>query len=347
MTKNENSPENLRKFLESDDPAMRRMGLSMAMGSGVPKELYKNVFGLSLWDPEEENREAAGELVEEIGLENITEFPEWLEPFDEEDVDTEVRGHAAWHAARALGKIGDARAIELLIKTLTIPGETGYGNSEAVWALGEIGDARAVGPLIDELLWGGELLDDEHTEASHCKAVPGELARIGESMRAQGVSVDRKDIEPLIVALNDDGWWLPLLAAESLEGLGWKPETDEQKAAYHVASHDWAGCIQMGEHVIKKAVGYLASLFDRRGPSDWSYGSEIKWSLVKGFGEVAVIPLIAALEGEDEESRMHAAHALGELGDSRAVEPLITALEDEEGFWRAEEALEKLGHEVE
>ena len=26
------SPENLRKFLESDDPAMRRMGLSMAKG---------------------------------------------------------------------------------------------------------------------------------------------------------------------------------------------------------------------------------------------------------------------------------------------------------------------------
>ena len=33
------SPENLRKFLESDDPAMRRMGLSMAKGAGVPEEL--------------------------------------------------------------------------------------------------------------------------------------------------------------------------------------------------------------------------------------------------------------------------------------------------------------------
>ena len=31
--------ENLRKFLESDDPAMRRMGLSMAKGSGVPDDL--------------------------------------------------------------------------------------------------------------------------------------------------------------------------------------------------------------------------------------------------------------------------------------------------------------------
>ena len=33
MTENENSPENLRKFLESDDPAMVQMGLSMAKGT--------------------------------------------------------------------------------------------------------------------------------------------------------------------------------------------------------------------------------------------------------------------------------------------------------------------------
>ena len=106
------SPENLRKFLESDDPALVRMGLSMAKGtespedyhqtllqtlqrlleshepemrrmglsleaSDIPEEFYKNVFGLSLWDPEEENREAAGKLVEEIGMKNITKFPGW------------------------------------------------------------------------------------------------------------------------------------------------------------------------------------------------------------------------------------------------------------------------------
>ena len=30
------SPKNLRKFLESDDPALVRMGISMAKGMGVP-----------------------------------------------------------------------------------------------------------------------------------------------------------------------------------------------------------------------------------------------------------------------------------------------------------------------
>ena len=47
----------------------------MAKGSGVPEALYKNVFRLSLWDPEEENREPAEEIVKEIGLKNIPEFP--------------------------------------------------------------------------------------------------------------------------------------------------------------------------------------------------------------------------------------------------------------------------------
>ena len=35
MTENENSPENLRKFLESDDPALVRMGIAMAKGAEI------------------------------------------------------------------------------------------------------------------------------------------------------------------------------------------------------------------------------------------------------------------------------------------------------------------------
>ncbi len=40
------SPENLRKFLESADPAMVRTGLSMAKGSGVPDGMRGLVAGL-------------------------------------------------------------------------------------------------------------------------------------------------------------------------------------------------------------------------------------------------------------------------------------------------------------
>ena len=43
------SPENLRKFLESDDPALVQLGLSMAKGSGVPEELLGLVAGIYMW----------------------------------------------------------------------------------------------------------------------------------------------------------------------------------------------------------------------------------------------------------------------------------------------------------
>jgi hypothetical protein len=53
------SPENLRKFLESDDPAMVRMGLSMAKGTGVPEKLLPNILRLYMWDDDKTVRAAA------------------------------------------------------------------------------------------------------------------------------------------------------------------------------------------------------------------------------------------------------------------------------------------------
>ena len=38
------SPENLRKFIESDDPAMVMMGLSMAKGAEVPELLGEIIW---------------------------------------------------------------------------------------------------------------------------------------------------------------------------------------------------------------------------------------------------------------------------------------------------------------
>ena len=59
MTENETSPENLRKFLESDDPAMVMMGLSMAKGMGVPDELLPTILRLYMWNDNKTIRAAA------------------------------------------------------------------------------------------------------------------------------------------------------------------------------------------------------------------------------------------------------------------------------------------------
>ncbi len=53
------SPENLRKFLESDDPALIQMGLSMAEGSGVSDEQLPSILRLYMWNDDKTIRAAA------------------------------------------------------------------------------------------------------------------------------------------------------------------------------------------------------------------------------------------------------------------------------------------------
>ena len=60
------SPENLRKFLESDDPAMVRMGLSMAKGSGVPALIHQHLFAIAHWNLDVELADVASALIEDV-----------------------------------------------------------------------------------------------------------------------------------------------------------------------------------------------------------------------------------------------------------------------------------------
>jgi len=53
------TPENLRKFLESDDPALVMMGLSMAKGTGAANELLPSILEIYFWNPDKVMRNAA------------------------------------------------------------------------------------------------------------------------------------------------------------------------------------------------------------------------------------------------------------------------------------------------
>ena len=78
------SPENLRKFLESDDPAMRLMGISMAKGVDLP-ESNKILKTLVHWDTEEKVKESAKLIIERKGIElgdaidYFADCPLWLQ----------------------------------------------------------------------------------------------------------------------------------------------------------------------------------------------------------------------------------------------------------------------------
>ena len=79
---------------------------------------------------------------------------------------------------------------------------------------------------------------------------------------------------------------------------------------------------------------------------------EVRGVAARSLGELgdsrAVDPLVATLEDEDGRVREEAAWALGEIGDPRAVEPLTCAAQndrDKDVRKAASEALEKIGAE--
>jgi hypothetical protein len=236
MTENETSPDNLHKFLESDDPALVQMGLSMAKGMGVPDELLPTILSLYMWNDNKTiraaaksvfNKNAPAEIQAKVKVNWIRfntsfkndKFKEAVRPFLEafksqdnfsiialeplikalKDKDWNVR----YDAAYALGDIGDKRAVEPLIKALG--DEHMDVRYAAVYALAKIGDKRAVEPLIKALKDKEGYVRDIAAEA---------LGNIG----------DKRAVEPLIKALKDKDWNVRESAAYALDELGWDPD---------------------------------------------------------------------------------------------------------------------------
>ncbi len=101
----------------------------------------------------------------------------------------------------------------------------------------------------------------------------------------------------------------------------------------------WKAAIALGEIGDPRAVGPLIALLcdeDRfvKGRSAHALGL---------IGEVAVDPLIHALQEGDGNLRWGAAIALGKIRDTRAVKPLIRALADKYENVRAESATSLAG----
>ena len=103
-------------------------------------------------------------------------------------------------AAQALGEIGDARAVDPLIQALEVEDEYCGVQYEAAQALGKIGDARAIKPLIRALK------DDDEIFRSWAAEALGEIG-------------DARAVEPLTEALEDADRWVREAAKEALEKL--------------------------------------------------------------------------------------------------------------------------------
>jgi HEAT repeat protein len=265
-------------------------------------------------------------------------------------------------AARALGQVGDPRAVEPLIATLEHWGDADVRKAAAE-ALVKIG-APAVEPLIaalkDEVEWVR-------------KAAAWALVKIGAPA-----------VEPLIAALKDGDKGVRRAAAEVLDELKWQPGCDEAGAYYWTTKRQWNECVKIGapaveplsaalkdwdadvrraaawalgqigdaraveplsvalrdadKNVREAAVGALDKLKwqpgnDEAGAYYWI--TKRKWGKCVEIGAPAVEPLIAAFKDWDADVRLAAAETLGQIG-ALAVRSLIAALKD--GEWDVRKA---------
>jgi len=247
-------------------------------------------------------------------------------------------------AAKALGQIGDTRAVEPLIAALKNSDK--FARSAVVESLGRIGDTRAIRPLVAALMDSSELVSETAVEAlvriglpavkplvealydsreDVHKIVAGVLVKIGPST-----------IDPLITAMDNSYPWIRKTAAETLDRLGWQPETDELRITYWIAKRQWSKCVEIGASAV---IALIPKLHD----IDWNVSRETALALGQIGDSRAVMPLVIALKHNNEFVRSAAAKALGEIGNADAVTPLITALNDASASVR-QSAAQALGH---
>ncbi|MCC7052861.1 MAG: HEAT repeat domain-containing protein [Gemmatimonadaceae bacterium] len=85
--------------------------------------------------------------------------------------------------------------------------------------------------------------------------------------------------------------------------------------------------LELGKLADPAAVPVLVS---RLGVEpDFFVGENVVWALVR-IGAPSVLPVIAVFQRGAPAARVHAAHALGKLGDARAVPALLAGLRDDD-----------------
>ena len=251
-------------------------------------------------------------------------------------------------AAGTLGEIGDERAVEPLLRAFKRSADWDVRRTIAQ-ALGEIGDERAVEPLINAFMG--------HDHPVH-RAAAEALVKIGkpaieplihalkhrfpntreEAAEVLGEIGDEKAVEPLISMLKDSGHHERVYPARALGKIG-----DERAVEPLISAlGKWPDTREPIRLVGGKLVyhGVYDEFYERDR-------REVAKALVK-VGKPAVEPLIGALSDNSSRVRMEAAWALGEMGDERTVEPLLSALKysDDWGLRRmAGMALGKIGDE--
>ncbi len=129
-------------------------------------------------------------------------------------------------------------------------------------------------------------------------------------------------VDPLIVALKDSDSSVRQAAAQALDKLGWKPDEGEAGAWYWVTKKNWDQCVRLGAPAVEPLIVELKAFI-----------YSVDRALVEVLGQLrdtrAMEPLIAALDASGGVARKAVRKtivtALGQIGDPRAIGRLTQA----------------------
>jgi HEAT repeat protein len=202
-------------------------------------------------------------------------------------------------AIEVLGRIGDSRVVEPLVRVLRESDE--YTCAAAVTALGLIGDTRAIEPLIPFLYQSSSSL--RNSAAKALNQLGWQPSNADEKITFavaledwdQCISFGAAAVNPLIAILTDTR--VSVMAATALGKIG-----------------------------DVRAVEPLIPLL--------RYSDEnIRYTAIEALGSIAdpraVVPLIDVLRDRKENVRIMAINSLGKIGDLRAVDALVKVFQVE------------------
>jgi HEAT repeat protein len=232
---------------------------------------------------------------------------------------------------RALGRLGDARAVEPLLAALCQVNP--HVRQDAATALGLIGDPRAIGPLIDAF----RLESGDTEDITAWQDAAQALARLGAPA-----------VEPLIRALRDENSTVRAWSAHALGQMGIPQAVGPLIAALadadlQVRSDASVALGKIGDASAAEAL--VARL------SDPQENELVRMDAARALGNVVTgavfAPLAAALDDPAIEVRCQALWALAESAGPRAVDLLLARITDPEACIRhaAVHALAGVGDE--
>jgi HEAT repeat protein len=245
-------------------------------------------------------------------------------------------------AIRVLSQIGGARAVDAIVSVLEVAGESAAG------ALGRMGDRRAVEPLVRRLEEPAKGFYKERVQMAIIRA----LAKLGdpravesliaaledrgrdvqvEAAKALGEIGDKRAVEPLVTALKHE---------HSLQAAG-EPASFEPVVAAQMKNRyapvRVAAARALGKIGDKRGVEALVSVLnddEHRGARLAAAGS---LGAIRDRNSVPSL-ILAALKDSDREVREQARAALLEMKDPRATDVYIMAMDSDDPDMRLKAA---------